>query len=113
MLVDFTVESLTEHNLIFDSVRRRGILFFARVEPEPHSIKEVKPGPIDRKGVARLVIGPEKDGGSKYPLETLRDAAITLAVFEEMEKIEDLGSCAKSDNPTALTDGHGGYPDRD
>ena len=76
-------------------------------------IEKVKPSPIDGKSAACSVICPKKDRGCEYPLETLRDAAITLAVFEEMEKIEDLGSCAKSDNPTALTDGHGGYPDRD
>jgi len=76
-------------------------------------IKKVKPSPIDGKSSARLVIRPEKDGGSKYPLETLHDAAITLAVFEEMEKVEDLRSCTESDNPSALTDGHGRYPDRD
>ena len=83
------------------------------VEPKVDPIEKVKPSPIDGKGAACLVICPKKDRGCKYPLETLRDAAITLAVFEEMEKIEDLGSCTKADNPTALTDGHGGYPDRD
>jgi len=46
-------------------------------------------------------------------LEALHEAAIALAVFEEMEKIEDLGSCAKPDNATALADGHSCYPDRD
>ena len=83
------------------------------MKPEDDPIKELKSGPIDGKSAARLVIGPEKDGGGKYPLETLHDAAITLAVFEEMEKVEDLGSCTKSDNPTASTDGHGCYPDWD
>jgi hypothetical protein len=47
MLVDFVVESLTEHNLILGIVRRRGILYFARFEPELHSIKEVKPSEVD------------------------------------------------------------------
>jgi len=66
---------------------------------------------IDDKCATRLVIRPEKDGSGKYPLETFHDAAISLAVFEEMEKIEDLGSCLEPDNGTALADGHSGYPD--
>jgi len=59
------------------------------------------------------VIRPKKDRGSKYPLEAFHDAAITLAVFEEMEKVEDFGTRTKSDNPTSLADRHRGYPDWD
>jgi hypothetical protein len=39
MFVDFTVESLTQYNLVLDLVEWRGILSLARVEPELDSIE--------------------------------------------------------------------------
>jgi hypothetical protein len=54
-------------------------------------IKKVKPSPIDYHIATGLVVGPEEDGGSKYPLKTFHDPVISLTVFEEVEKVEDFG----------------------
>jgi hypothetical protein len=75
-------------------------------------IKKMKPRPINHKTAARLVIRPEKDRGSKYPLESFHNPVVSLAVFEKVEEIEDFGGRVKSNNTAALTDGHGGHPDR-
>ncbi len=72
------------------------------MKPKVDPIKKVESCPINDKGIARLVVGSEEDGGRKYPLKTFHDPVISLAIFEEAEEIEDFGGCAESDNPAAL-----------
>jgi hypothetical protein len=111
MLVDLLVKSFAQDYGIL-ARRWRWAFIFSFMEPKVDPIKKVKPGPINDKRAARLVIRPEKDGGSEYPLEAFHDAVISFTVFEEMEEIEHFGGGAESDNAAALTDGYGGHPDR-
>ncbi len=112
MFVDFLVEHLAQRYRVF-ACGWSLVLVLSSVEPEVNPIKKVKPGPINDKAASRLLIRPEEDSGSKYPLETFHDSVIAFAVLEEVEEIEDLGSRTKSDNTSMLADGHGGDPDRD
>lgn len=89
MLVDFMVESFTEHNLILDIVSGGGILFLARVGPELNSIKEMKPGEVDYGRRLRLLIRAEKDGGGEDTLESGNHAAIMGTVLGQVKEVED------------------------
>ncbi len=111
MFVNLVVERLAENYGILARGRSYWLVF-SLVKPEVHPIKEMKSGPINDKSAIRLVVRSEKDRSSKYALETFHDAVIPLAVFEEVEEVEDLGGCIESHHAAALADGHGCYPDR-
>ena len=113
MLVDFTVESLTQDDLVLDIVEWRGILFLARVEPELDSIKEMKPGEVDYGRRLRLQIRAEKDGGGEDALESRNHAAIMGAVFGQMKEVEDLRSRPKPHYAGLLSHRKGSDPDGD
>jgi len=53
----------------------------------------------------------QESRSGKDSLETLHDAAIPLAVLEEVKEVEHLGGSAKSHNPAALAKGEGCDPD--
>jgi hypothetical protein len=53
----------------------------------------------------------QKNGGAKDPLKTIHKAAISFAVFEEAEEIENLGRGPEAHDPAALPNGDGRYPD--
>jgi len=113
MLVDFTVESLTEYNLIFGVAGRRGILFFACVEPELHSIKEVKPSEVEYSSSLRLLIRAKKHCGGKYALESGDDATVMGTVFGQAEEVEDLRGRPKPNGPGFLSHGKRRDPNGD
>ena len=105
MLVDLTVESLTEYNLIFGVAGRRGILFFACVEPELHSIKKVKPSEVDYSSSLRLLIRAKKHRGGKDALESCDDAAVMGTVFGHAEEVEHLRGRPKPNGSGFLSHG--------
>lgn len=111
MLVDLLVKGFAEDYRIFGRSRSHG-LDVRLVKPKVDPIKKMKPGPINDKTAVRLVIRPEKDRGSKYPLEAFHDPVIPFAIFEEVEEVEYLGRGAETHDAAALADGHGRYPDR-
>jgi hypothetical protein len=75
-------------------------------------IKKMKASPVEHQLAIRSVIGAKEHGGAKDALITFHEAAISLAIFEETEKIENLGSGAEAHDPAALANCDGRHPDR-
>jgi hypothetical protein len=74
-------------------------------------IKKMKPGPVEDQFTLRFVVGSKESRSGKDSLKTLHDAAIPLAVLEEVKEVEHLGGSAKPHNPAALAKGEGCDPD--
>ncbi|MGA2075106.1 MAG: hypothetical protein ABSH52_16570 [Terriglobia bacterium] len=74
-------------------------------------IKKMKSSSVEHQLAIRFVIGAKKHGGAKDALKTFHKPAISLAIFEETEKIENLGSGPKANDPAALANGDGRHPD--
>jgi len=81
------------------------------VEPQTEVVKKVKSRPVEHQLAARFVISSKEHGGAKNSLKTFDEAAISLAVFEQAEKVEDVGCGSEMDDPAALANGQGGHPD--
>ena len=67
--------------------------------------------PVEHQLAVRFVVSSKEHGGAKDPLKTFHKAAISLAVFEEAEEIENLGRGPEAHDPAALANGDGGHPD--
>ena len=74
-------------------------------------IYQMKPSPVEDQLTLGFVVGSKESRSGKDSLETLHDAAIPLAVLEEVKKVEHLVGSAKPHNPAALAKGKGCDPD--
>lgn len=109
MLIDLFVKGFAQHDRILIAI---GGCWpsFTLVKPEMHAVEEVESGPVKDRLAIGFVIGSEKDGSRKDPLESFHNAAVSFAVLKEMEEVKHLGGRPKSDNPAALAQGQGGNP---
>ncbi len=110
--VDFLVKRVAENN---DVLIAGGSTWLCctLVIPKVKVVKKKKSGPVEDQFTRGLVAGSKKRHSGKDSLESLHDAAIPLAVFEEVKTVEHLGGSAKSHNPAALAEGKGRNPDGD
>ena len=72
----------------------------------------MKPSKVEHQFAVRLVVGSKKHGRAKNSLKTFDKTAVSLAVFEEAEEIENLGRGPEAHDPAALANGNGRHPDR-
>jgi hypothetical protein len=81
------------------------------VKPKVKVVKKTKPGPVEDQLALGFVVGSKESRSGKDSLETLHDAAIPLAVLEEVKEVEHLRGSTKPHNPAALAKGKGCDPD--
>ena len=74
-------------------------------------IKKMKSRRVEHQLAVGFVVSTKEHGGAKNSLETFDKPAISLAVFEQAEKVEDVGGGSETDDPAALANGQGGHPD--
>src|ERR1035437_6846420 len=74
-------------------------------------IKKMKSRRVEHQLAVRFVVSTKEHGGAKNALKTFDKAAISLAVFEQAEKVEDVGCGSETDDPAALANGQGSHPD--
>jgi hypothetical protein len=110
MLVDLIVKGFAENGAIL-VVRGMGWLGSGLVKPKMKVIKKMKASPVEHQLATRFVIGSEKHGGAKDALKTFHKPAISLAIFEETEKVENLGWGPEAHDPAALPNRNSRYPD--
>ena len=108
--VDFFVKRVAENDDVL-IVGGSTWLCFTLVKPKVKVVKKMEPGPVEDQLALGFVVGSKECRSGKDSLETLHDAAIPLAVFEEVKKVEHLGGSAKPHNPAALAKGQGRDPD--
>jgi hypothetical protein len=60
VLLDFSVESLTESNRILEFVRPIRPFDGLTVVPEAHTIEKVEAGPVENRTLALLLLVPKK-----------------------------------------------------
>ena len=71
----------------------------------------MKASPVEHQFAVGFVIGSKEHCRAKDPLKTFHKAAIPLAIFEEAEKIENLGGGPEAHDPAALANGDSRDPD--
>ena len=86
VLVDFLMKGLTERNHVVVRNRVSGLYAWIGVEPEAHTIEEMKTGEIDEPGPTWCFLSPEKDRGSKNPLESSHQTSVVRPVFGRAER---------------------------
>ena len=60
-----------------------------------------------------MLLGSKEHCGGKNSLETFDEAPISLAVFEQAEKVEHFGRGLETDDPALLANGERGNPNGD
>ena len=108
--VDFLVKRVAENDDVF-IFGGSNWFCFTLVKPKVKVVKKMKPGPVEDQFTLGFVVGSKESRSGKDSLETLHDAAIPLAVLEEVREVEHLGGSAKPHNPAALAKGQGRDPD--
>ena len=74
-------------------------------------VKKMKSRAIEHQLAVGFVVSSKEHSGAEDSLKTFDEAAISLAVFEEAEKVQDVGRGPETDNAAALANGQGGHPD--
>jgi hypothetical protein len=111
VLVDFLMKGLTERNHVVVRNRVSGLYAWIGVEPEAHTIEEMKTGEIDEPGPTWCFLSPEKDRGSKNPLESSHQTSVVRTVFGEPKEIEHLCCRIEMDCSVFLLKSESGNPD--
>jgi hypothetical protein len=111
VLIDFGVKSLAESYSVHAAACWDGRAISPFSEPEMELIKKMKASPVHERGTHWLIVSSEKDGRSKYSLESLHHTPVIAAIFREAKKVEHLGSAVEMDDAALLPKGESGYPD--
>lgn len=90
MVVDLLVESFAERNDIWE--RFAVAVLAVGVEPQGHPVEKMKSRPFNRRGLLKLVFGPEKDRGGEDPFETLYGTSIMRTISGKAKEIQHLAS---------------------
>jgi hypothetical protein len=95
VLVDLLVKRFAESNYIFVYYGTYIRCSRGWIEPESHTIEEVKTGEVNDSGAVWPFVGSEKDCGSEDPLKASHEATIVGAVLGQAKEIEHLSRGGK------------------
>lgn len=111
MRTDFGIKRFAENDCIIKLAAAFVFGLFARVEPEFHSIKELKAREVNERGTVDMVSGTKEDSRREDSLEALDNTAVMRSVLRQVEELKNLSGAGKMYLAAFLPDGESGNPD--
>lgn len=110
VLINLLMKRLAERNHIMVRVLIQAVNGRVGIEPEPHTIEEVKTAEVDEPGPAWSFLRSEKDCGREDALKPIDHALIVRPILWQVKEIEHSSSRIEMDRPTFLLQSEGRNP---